>query len=53
MITVQFHSRWRRAIPTLKASGWRGIVATRDALALSDPEIMAVPTGMLAWLIGG
>ncbi len=46
-------NRWRRAIPTLKASPWRGIVATRDALDLSDPEVMAVPTGMLAWLIGG
>ena len=46
-------NRWRRAIPTLKASPWRGIIATRDALDLSDPEVMAVPTGMLAWLIGG
>ncbi len=45
--------RWRRAIPTLAASGWRGIVATRDALDLTDPAVMAVPTGMLAWLIGG
>lgn len=46
-------NRWRRAIPTLKASRWRGIVATRDALDLGDPEVSAVPTGMLAWLIGG
>lgn len=46
-------NRWRRAVPTLKASRWRGIVATRDALDVSDPELVAVPTGMLAWLIGG
>ena len=45
--------RWRRAVPTLKASRWRGIVATRDALDLRDPEAMAVPAGMLAWLVGG
>ena len=46
-------SRWRRAIPTLKASRWRGVVATRDGLDVSDPELAAVPTGMLAWLIDG
>lgn len=45
--------RWRRAIPTMKSSRWRGVVATRDALDLTDPEAMAVPTGMLAWIIGG
>jgi len=45
--------RWRRAIPTLRTSRWRGIVATRDALDLRDPEVGAVPTGMLVWLIGG
>ena len=45
--------RWRRAIPTLKASRWRGIVATKDVLDLADPDVAAVPTGILAWLIGG
>lgn len=45
--------RWRRAMPTIRASRWRGIVATRDALDLRDPEVGAVPTGLLVWLIGG
>lgn len=45
--------RWRRAVATLRASRWRGIVATRDALDLTDPEVVAVPAGMLAWMIGG
>lgn len=45
--------RWRRAVPTIRASRWRGIVATRDALDLRDPEVVAVPTGLLAWLVGG
>ncbi len=45
--------RWRRALPTLKASRWRGIVATRDALEVGNPDVNAVPTGLLAWLIGG
>ena len=45
--------RWRRAIPTIRASRWRGIVATRDALDLRDPEVVAVPAGLLVWLIGG
>ena len=45
--------RWRRAIPTLKASRWRGVVATKDVLELGDPDVVAVPTGILAWLIGG
>ena len=45
--------RWRRALPTLKASRWRGIVATRDALEIGNPDVNAVPTGLLAWLIGG
>ena len=44
---------WRRAIPTIRASRWRGIVATRDALDLRDPAVGAVPTGLLVWLIGG
>lgn len=45
--------RWRRAIPTLRASRWRGVVATKDVLDLADPDVVAVPTGILAWLIGG
>ncbi|MDE2762271.1 MAG: hypothetical protein OXQ94_07005 [Gemmatimonadota bacterium] len=40
-------------VPTIRASRWRGIVATRDALDLRDPEVGAVPTGLLVWLIGG
>ena len=45
--------RWRRAARTMRASRWRGVVATRSALDLSDPELMAVPTALLVWLIGG
>lgn len=45
--------RWRRASPTLRASRWRGIVATRDVLEIDNPDVKAVPTGLLAWLIGG
>ena len=45
--------RWRRATRTMRASRWRGIVATRSALDLGDPDLMAVPTAVLAWLIGG
>ena len=43
--------RWRRDALTLKASPWRGIVATRSELDLADPEVAAVPTALLAWLI--
>ena len=45
--------RWKRNARTLAASRWRGVVATRSALDLSDPELVAIPTGLLAWLIGG
>ncbi len=45
--------RWRRAIPTLVASRWRGVVATRDAFDVRDPIAKAVPAGVLAWLLGG
>ena len=45
--------RWKRNARTLAASRWRGVVATRSALDLSDLELVAVPTGLLAWLIGG
>ena len=33
--------RRRRAAATPRASRWRGIVATRDALDLTDPEVAA------------
>ena len=42
---------WRRAALTLKASRWRGIVATRSELDLSDEDVQAIPTAMLAWMI--
>ena len=45
--------RWRRNSRTLAASRWRGVVATRSALDLEDPELIGVPTSLLAWLIGG
>lgn len=45
--------RWRRVAPTLKASPWRGLVATRGALNLRDPDLPAVPTALLAWMLGG
>ena len=44
--------RWKRDAQTLLASGWRGIVATRTELDLSDPSgVAAIPTAMLAWLV--
>lgn len=43
---------WRRgAARTIKASGRRGIVATRTEINLEDPEVCAVPTAVLAWLL--
>ena len=45
--------RWRRNAQTLRASGWRGIVATRSELDLDDAELIAMPTAMLAWLVDG
>ena len=44
---------WRRAALTLRASRWRGIIATRSELDLSGDDVLAVPTAMLAWLIDG
>ena len=41
---------WRRAAQTLKASPWRGVVATRSELDLSN-EVAAVPAALLAWLL--
>ncbi len=44
--------RWRkRTGRTLQASRWRGLVATRTELDPSDPELIAFPAAMLAWLI--
>ncbi|MCY4212912.1 MAG: AAA family ATPase [Gammaproteobacteria bacterium] len=42
---------WRREALTLKASRWQGVVATRSESDLSDPEVAAVPTALLAWLL--
>ena len=44
-------NRWRRNAQTLRASGWRGVVATRSELDLDDAELIAMPTAMLAWLV--
>lgn len=43
--------RWRAEAATLRASRWRGIVATRSVLDLDDADVMAIPTAMLAWLV--
>jgi uncharacterized protein len=43
--------RWRREAQTLQASSWRGIVATRSELNLDDPQVVAIPTALLAWLV--
>ena len=43
--------RWRRDALTLRASYWRGIVATRSELDLADSDVVAVPAALLAWLI--
>ena len=43
--------RWRTPARTIRASRWRGIVATRMVLDLESPELMAIPTSMLAWLL--
>ena len=42
---------WRRDALTLKASRWRGILATRSETDLADAHVAAVPTALLAWLI--
>ena len=44
--------RWRRGARTLRASRWRGIMASRGALDLEDSDLLVAPTGLLAWLIG-
>jgi len=44
-------ARWKRATRTLTDSPWRCIVATRSVLDLEDPDLLAVPAAILAWLI--
>ena len=42
---------WRRTSLTLKASRWRGVVATHSELDLSEANVQAIPVAMLAWMI--
>ena len=43
---------WRgTAGRTINASPWKGIVATRTEVDLCNPDLMAVPTAILAWLL--
>ena len=42
---------WRRPARTIRASRWRGIVATRTVLDVDDPDLMEIPTALLAWLL--
>ena len=43
---------WRSAEGRMfKASPWTGIVATRSQLDLRDTEALAIPAGILAWLL--
>ena len=43
--------RWQRDAQTLRASEWRGIIATRSELNLEDPGMAAIPAALLAWLL--
>ena len=43
--------RWFGSAKTLRASRWQGIIATRTELNLDHPDIIAIPTSMLAWLL--
>ena len=43
--------RWFGSAKTLRASRWQGIIATRTELNLDHPDITAVPTSLLAWLL--
>ena len=43
--------KWRRDAQTLDASPWRGVVATRSELAIDEPKVLAIPAGLLAWLV--
>ncbi len=43
---------WRSAAATVDASGWRGVLGTRNVLDTNDPDrAWAVPSGVLAYLI--
>ncbi len=43
---------WRNAEGrTLRASPWTGIVATRSLFDLQNPSTLAIPSGMIAWLL--
>ncbi|MYB38411.1 MAG: ATP-binding protein [Gammaproteobacteria bacterium] len=42
---------WRRDALTLRASRWRGVVATRSEIDVSDADVLAVPVALLAWLL--
>ena len=42
---------WRRDAQTLRASPWRGIVATRSEVDLGASGVVAVPGALLAWLL--
>ena len=42
---------WRGASRAIAARGVGGVVATRRALAL-DEDMLAVPSALLAWLLG-
>lgn len=45
-------SEWRnRTARTLRTSTWNGIVATRTELNTDNPNLLALPAAMLAWLI--
>ena len=43
--------RWLGSAKTLRASRRQGIIATRTELNLDHPDVSAVPTAMLAWVL--
>lgn len=44
---------WRREAATVNASGYRGLLVTRNVLDTEGDEAWAVPAGLLAYLIDG
>ncbi len=43
---------WRNTTGrTLQASPWTGILATRSLLDLQGPSTLAIPSGMIAWML--
>ena len=43
---------WRSDAATVDASGWKGLLVTRNVLDTTDPaKAWAVPAGLLAYLI--